>query len=358
MISDNRDGNKRFYGLRRFNRRTTEVGLSVVIIGRNESVHLAKCIESAIHSGKLSGLLFEIIYVDSASTDDSVRIACQYPISVIRIEPGEWRCAAAGRCLGTRFARGNYVAFLDGDMVCAPNWFKKALQYFYEDQGNVGAISGNRLDIDPNSPAKQARCIRHCYSDIVEIQKLSGASIISRDALDASGGFDPHLISFEERELAGRIRNAGFKILGIPHDMVEHHGFAYGVRETKRRQKSGYYIGLGQYVRRLWSLRKLRSTVLAIKVQVLFCAWLFGMAGALVAAVVWKTPWPTVVAIGSIPFVTAIVSVRLKNFYRGVIFILVQPFIIKGLMQGILRRPSNDRYDPKISTIQAGHLFI
>ncbi len=226
----------------------TEVDLSVVIIGRNEAAHLANCIEAAIDAGNRSGCPFEVIYVDSASTDDSTVIASRYPISVIRIAPGEWRCAAAGRSIGTRFARGKYIAFIDGDMVCAPDWFKEALAYFSGKYGNVGAVGGNRVDIDMNRG--KTRYVKHSRGNVVELQKLSGASVISREALEASGGFDPYLISFEERELAGRIRDAGYRVLGIPHDMVEHYGPAPGVRETLRRKNSGYHIGLGQYVRR------------------------------------------------------------------------------------------------------------
>jgi glycosyltransferase involved in cell wall biosynthesis len=64
-----------------------ELDLSVVIIGKNEEKYLGRCIESVQKAGIISKLSFEIIYVDSASTDNSVKIASQFPIHVISVYP-------------------------------------------------------------------------------------------------------------------------------------------------------------------------------------------------------------------------------------------------------------------------------
>jgi glycosyltransferase involved in cell wall biosynthesis len=44
--------------------------VSVVVIGRNEGERLQRCLDS-VHAAHWQNLRYELIYVDSASTDDS-----------------------------------------------------------------------------------------------------------------------------------------------------------------------------------------------------------------------------------------------------------------------------------------------
>jgi glycosyltransferase involved in cell wall biosynthesis len=320
--------------------------LSVVIIGRNEAAHLSKCIEGAIEAGRLTERPFEIIYVDSASTDDSISIAGRYPISVIRIAPGQWRCAAAGRSIGTRYARGKYLAFLDGDMICDPHWFKDGLSYFDGEYGQVGAVTGRRVNIDTR--AGQVCSIRQHYQRVVDMDRFSGAAIISRVALKASRGFDPYLISSEEKELAGRIKDAGFRVLGVPHSMASHYGPTSGISETFRRKENGYHIGLGQYVRRLWVSGKIASALLQIKVQIAFLVWALCM-GVVFSASIWlKQPIIAAFCALTIPMVFLAVVFRLKRFPDALFFMGAQPLIIYGVIQGAFRPIPKHAYLPKI----------
>ncbi len=324
----------------------TDLDLSVVIIGRNEARLLSKCIEGAIEAGNRTGRPFEIIYVDSASTDDSISIASRYPVSVIRIAPGEWRCAAAGRSIGMRCAKGRYVAFLDGDMVCDPDWFKNAWVYFGGKFGKVGAVTGKRINIDTH--AGRVCTIRQDYHRVVDMDRFSGAAIISQSALTATGGFDPYLISSEEKELAGRIRDSGFRVLGVPHVMAQHYGPTSGISETFRRKENGYHIGLGQYIRRLWVGRKATSALLQIKVQIVFFVWALCMGVAFAASILLKQPLLALLCALTIPVAFAATALRLKSLPDGFFFIAAQPLIIYGIIQGLFRPIPKHAYRPKI----------
>jgi GT2 family glycosyltransferase len=329
--------------------------LSVVIIGRNEAAHLSKCIEGAIEAGRLTERPFEITYVDSASTDDSISIAGRYPISVIRIAPGQWRCAAAGRSIGTRYTRGKCVAFLDGDMICDPHWFKDGLLYFDGEYGQVGAVTGRRVNIDTRSG--RVCSIRQHYHHVVDMDRFSGAAIISRSALKAAGGFDPYLISSEEKELAGRVRDSGFRVLGVPHAMVQHHGPTSGISETFRRKQNGYHIGLGQYLRRLWNSGKLASALLQIKVQIAFLVWALCMALVFSASIWLKQPIIALLCLLTIPVVFLAIAFRLKRFPDAFFFIVAQPLIIQGMIQGAFRPIPKHPYLPKIDVEKMGAPF-
>ena len=53
------------------------VGIGVVVIGRNEGVRLKRCLASLVGAAQL------VVYVDSGSTDASVRMARELGVEVI-----------------------------------------------------------------------------------------------------------------------------------------------------------------------------------------------------------------------------------------------------------------------------------
>src|SRR3954469_7291895 len=63
----------------------TDPQWSVVVIARNEEGSIATCLESVLHA--FAARSYELIFVDSASTDDTVLIASRFPAKVIRIPP-------------------------------------------------------------------------------------------------------------------------------------------------------------------------------------------------------------------------------------------------------------------------------
>ncbi len=90
--------------------------ISFILIGRNEGWKLDRALSavfSVINNDNISD--YEVIYVDSASCDDSVARALSYPgVRIFRITG---HCnAAIGRNIGAREARGDTFFFIDGDM--------------------------------------------------------------------------------------------------------------------------------------------------------------------------------------------------------------------------------------------------
>lgn len=96
--------------------------ISFIIIGRNEGWKLSKCIESVfktIAQNKLSE--YEIIYVDSNSTDDSISRAKSFPEIIIFKITGEYNSAIA-RNIGAKESNGDVLFFVDGDMEIVPDF--------------------------------------------------------------------------------------------------------------------------------------------------------------------------------------------------------------------------------------------
>ena len=100
--------------------------LDVVVITKDQGWNARRLIESVIRetAGRAET---EIILVDSASSDDTVEVASQFPIRVIRLSKRQRLTAAAGRHAGLSQTHGDIVLFLDGDMELRRGWIDAAL---------------------------------------------------------------------------------------------------------------------------------------------------------------------------------------------------------------------------------------
>jgi glycosyltransferase involved in cell wall biosynthesis len=192
--------------------------LSIVVIGRNESACLAKCLDSI---GRVRGVLVkEIIYVDSASTDGSPELASKYGAVVIVVRP-ERLTAATGRNAGWRRAESDLVLFLDGDTVLDRDFPRAACDALSRDP-SVAAVWGHRREIYPEASI---------FNRVLDLDWVfrpgltefcGGDVLIRRSALLETDGFDEGLIAGEEPELCRRIRARGYTILHIDHPMTGH----------------------------------------------------------------------------------------------------------------------------------------
>jgi glycosyltransferase involved in cell wall biosynthesis len=91
--------------------------ISVIIPCYNAKDHIVACLKSLVRQ-TLNQDLFEVIFVDDASTDDSVKIIKSYEgkienLVVIRNEINKKQGAARNR--GISVAKGHYITFLDAD---------------------------------------------------------------------------------------------------------------------------------------------------------------------------------------------------------------------------------------------------
>jgi len=206
--------------------------LSVVVVGRNEGDHLETCLDTVFDLCR-DGPDFEVLYVDSNSTDDSVACALDYPVTVLRIPSDDLCSPAAGRYVGARRARGERVLFVDGDMTVEPGWLSAALDAL--DRPDVAGVTGH---LDARGEAESPH----------DVDALRGVALYDADRLDAVGGFDPFLQASEDVDVGFRLLAAGHRLVRLPR-VVATHPSASGVREPVRRWRNGYFRGVGQAVR-------------------------------------------------------------------------------------------------------------
>ena len=192
--------------------------VSAVIIGRNEGARLKLCLQS-VFSMVRANFDLEVIYVDSASTDDSVAMATTQGAHVIALTP-ERPTAALGRNAGWRTARGAVVLFLDGDTVLHSRFVADSLPEF--SSARVAVVWGHRRELCPeHSTYNRTLDLDWIYPPGLS-DYCGGDALFRRSVLAETNGFDDALIAGEEPELCTRIRTLGYQILHVDRPMTGH----------------------------------------------------------------------------------------------------------------------------------------
>ena len=192
--------------------------VSIVIIGRNEERGVEKCVRAAQTAAQIGGA--EIIYVDSASTDDTVRIVESLGIRVVALDPNQKLCPSAGRFAGSRAANGEFILFLDADTLIYEDFLPAAVEHF-RCHPPVAGING-RID-DTDESGVLFADVGDRFDEIAEIEWLRGpACFYRRAALIAAGSFNPQLLVEEEAELGLRLLKNGWRLNLLPVPMACH----------------------------------------------------------------------------------------------------------------------------------------
>lgn len=223
--------------------------LSVVIIAKNEEKHIGKCIESVLEATKEIPH-HEIILVDSASTDRTIKIAKEYPLKIIQIPPHYSLCCAAGRYIGFLHSNGQYVFFLDGDMTVDREWFKRGIPIL-ENKNDIAGIGGLRPDCFSENNLNNVK--DSSVEEFGEVEVLAGGgALFKQDVLEKVGCYNPYIRGEEDTEISCRIRDAGYKLLSIDMPMIYHWKKWSDIGTYTKRVR--YFEGFGRTLR--YSLRK------------------------------------------------------------------------------------------------------
>jgi GT2 family glycosyltransferase len=194
--------------------------IGVVAIGRNEGERLISCLASA----KLNG--YDIVYVDSGSTDGSVTVAKQFGAFVVTLNLALPFTAARARNEGFAALKAlrpeiRFVQFLDGDCILVNGWLDKALS-FIEKRNDTAIVCGRRRERDPAASVYNLLCDFEWDTPIGTTLACGGDALVRVEAFEAVGGFQPKLIAGEEPELCVRLREIGWKIWRLDEEMTQH----------------------------------------------------------------------------------------------------------------------------------------
>lgn len=278
--------------------------IAVVVIGRNEGERLRCCLESVAQARRQVNNEFELIYVDSASTDNSVELAGSLEWSVVRLDCKRLTAAMA-RNAGWRSASAEWILFLDGDTVLHPDFLQQALRAAQTDP-DIAAVWGHRREMCPEANLFHRVLDLDWVYPPGDSEFCGGDALFRGSALLSSGGFDDALIAGEEPELCSRLRREGWKILHIDAPMTLHNLAISGWGQYwKRASRAGYaYAQMAWRTRRLdvklWATESranvIRAAALCCLLALLFVSGTIGVLSAAVIAGLclrsaWRSRW-------------------------------------------------------------------
>jgi GT2 family glycosyltransferase len=317
--------------------------VSIVIKALNEEDNICAAIESCLDAvAEVGG---EVVLADSHSTDRTVELASRYPIRIVQLaNPGE-RCCGVGPQLGYQHASGEYVYIMDGDMKMLTGFLPQAL-LFLAQHPEVAGVSGRLVELNNESLEYRERGLRAAaHLSPGEVDRLDGGGLYRRLAIEESGYFsDRNLHSYEEFDLAVRLRSLGWKLWRLPVDVVTHYGHdAPPYQLLLRRWRTRYACGLGELVRAAAGQRRLRLVFRGARELRIYTAVLAWWA-LLLAIALW--PAPAMVRLAGFAALAvaplAVMLWRKRSLARATYSIASWCFSAAGLVRGLLapRRPA------------------
>ncbi len=253
------------------------VDVSVIAVGLNARNFVRQCWTTVKSSG-LSGMSYEMIYVDNGSTDGTVDMVREEhgDVKVIANAENLGFCRAANQ--GARLARGRHLCFINDDVIILDQAIETMSRFLDKDPG-VGVVGARLLNVDGTdqwsgrrfptilngifarrSPFARmfpnARSLRrYLYRDEIErnlpfdADWVSAAGMsVSRTVFFAAGCFDETYYYWHEAVFCDRVAATGRRVvLHTGAKIIHYEGFGSGKRSHAARRWHIKDFHLGAY---------------------------------------------------------------------------------------------------------------
>lgn len=218
-----------------------DVAASVVVPTWNGARFLPTCLDAL---RRQTGVVFEVIVVDSGSTDETQAVLARYPeVRMVRLARNRGFAAAVNA--GIRAAGADVIVLLNNDTEVEPTWLGRltaALAAAPEagmatskvrmfDRRDVLHTTGDTVDASGMAANRGVwETDRGQWDNALEVFGASGAAGAYRRALfEDVGPFEEAFASYlEDVDLAWRAQLAGWRCRFAPDAVVYHHVSATG----------------------------------------------------------------------------------------------------------------------------------
>ena len=208
--------------------------VSVVITTKNEEKNIEHCLRS------IKGQTFtniEVIVVDNFSEDETVEIAKKYTTKIHFKGPER----SSQRNYGAQVANGEYLLYLDADMILSPTMVKDCVEKCEIDR--VDAIYVPERIVGEGFWIKVRDFERSFYTGTV----VDAVRFIRKDLFEKVEGFDESLIGPEDWDFDRRIRKIGRT--GIIDAALYHNEGSFNMKRYLKK-KNYYTDGIKNYLRK------------------------------------------------------------------------------------------------------------
>ena len=231
--------------------------ITIIVPVRNEEKTIKKCLQSL---KSLNYPNYEVIVVNDGSTDGTEKILKQF--DTIAVLNTEGVGPSMARNLAIEKAKGEYLAFTDGDCLIDKEWLNQLLTYFTDP--NVMGVGGDQLCPEDETPfGKDVHDFLKLIAfssdylktekEVVTIRHNPTCNMMyRREAFQEMGGFQRDLWPCEDLEFDYRLTRSGYRLIYNPSAVVYHYRpenlkrfgqmhFRYGRAHAKLVLRYGFF---------------------------------------------------------------------------------------------------------------------
>jgi glycosyltransferase involved in cell wall biosynthesis len=199
--------------------------VSFVIRTKNEGKFIGKVLHLIY---KQTFQNFEVVIVDSASTDRTLEIVDKFPVKLIKIKPEEFGMSYALN-LGISKARGKYICIISGHSIPLSNtWLEKGLQHFKDEK--IAAVTGHYTSFPLGYFSRPLGRIFFLPFVKTEINTpwMTNTNAMIRKDLWRKYPFDEKLSGSEDYDWASEMIARGYRVVKDKEFSVFHSHFLLG----------------------------------------------------------------------------------------------------------------------------------
>ena len=224
------------------------IKVSIIIPTKNGADNIGECLRSIFEQDFEEG--FEVLVIDSGSTDSTLNIAQRFPIKLFQIKPEEFGHSAT-RNYGVELAQGEYVVFLTQDATPLNNlWLRKITDNFKDPE--VVGVSGRQVSREDAAPMER-HWLSYFYPSDKRIVCIPGKSNNVREEYyyffsDVNSSmrrkillehkFPEDVIMAEDKAWCRKMLLAGYTVVYEPEAIV-YHSHHYGLKGAFQNSFSG-----------------------------------------------------------------------------------------------------------------------
>jgi GT2 family glycosyltransferase len=228
------------------------VDVSIIIVAWNVQELLYNCLKSVYE--QTNGIAFEVIYVDNASSDDSVEmVSKEFPeVKIIENEDNKGFIKANNQ--GIEISQGRYVLLLNSDTIVLDNAIAKTVKF--ADEHAEAAVVGCKI-LNPDQTLQRGTCFMYPsalnmflfatylykifpkskffgrekmswwdYDDVREVDAVCGCfSLVRKEAIEQVGLMNEiYYVYGDDPDWCYRFRQKGWKVMFNPKAEIIHYG--------------------------------------------------------------------------------------------------------------------------------------
>ena len=250
--------------------------ISIIILTKNAGGNFADLLRR-LFSQKFDGS-YEVIVIDSGSTDTTLEVVQGYPVKITRIRPEEFHHGKT-RNMGAKLSSGKILVYITQDALPRhDNWLQKLTENLNEPQ--VAMVIGRQIPWPNTKPPEKFFYFYYFPEQRIEVVRsapdyyrdnmfISNVNSAVRREVWQQFNFSENIIMAEDKELARRLLLASWKIIYQPEAAV-YHAHDFNLSTTFRRsmdsgialsqeanmpksknlviKRLGYFVGEASYI--------------------------------------------------------------------------------------------------------------